>query len=252
MTAAGVLVSVNVGRPREVPAGRRTVETAIWKAPVAGRVRARGVNLDGDGQADRQAHGGPDKAVYAYGTGDYDWWAAELGRRLEPGTFGENLTIAGLDVSGAVIGERWLIGSAGFEVAQPRIPCGKLGLRMGDRRFPRRFAAAGRPGAYLRIALEGDVGAGDQVTVVDRPDHGLTVGMVARAYHGEYDLLPHLLGVHALTEGWTMWAVEHAARSLHRGGGDGALREALHARLLAAGVPEDDLDGAVEQLAARA
>lgn len=172
--AAAVVVSVNVGATRRVAAGRRMVETAIWKTPVAARVTATGANLAGDDQADRDVHGGPDKAVYAYGLDDYAWWEAELGHRLDPGTFGENLTVAGMDVGEAVIGERWAVGSAIFEVSQPRAPCGKLGIRMGDPRFPRQFARAGRPGAYLRISVEGSVGVGDRVEVVNRPAHGLT------------------------------------------------------------------------------
>lgn len=246
------VVSVNVGRPRPVDAAGRTVETAIWKAPVAGRVRARGVNLDGDDQADRQAHGGPDKAVYAYGVDDYAWWEAELGRPLEPGTFGENLTVAGLAVSDAVVGERWAVGTATFEVSQPRRPCGKLGLRMGDPRFPRRFARAGRPGAYLRIVAEpagreASVGAGDEV--VHRPDHGLTVAAVARAGEGDLTLVADLLAAPELPVHWVDWAFEHAAHELHRGRGGDRLRAAVARRLRQAGVAADDADAAVAELA---
>lgn len=175
---AAHVVSVNVGRPRPVPVEGRVIETAIWKAPVAGRVAVRGTSLDGDGQADTRAHGGTDKAVYAYASEDLAWWAAELGRELGPGAMGENLTLAGVDVTGAVIGERWRIGTATFEVAQPRVPCGKLGLRHADPDMPQRFIAARRPGAYLRIVAEGDVGAGDEVVVAHRPDHGVTVRLV--------------------------------------------------------------------------
>ena len=119
------LVSVNVGRPREIEWLGKRGTTAIWKAPVEGRVPVAGVNLAGDDQADRRFHGGPDKAVYAYAGEDYDWWSRELDRPLEPGTFGENLTLQGLDVTAAVVGERWAIGSALLEVAQPRTPCWK-------------------------------------------------------------------------------------------------------------------------------
>jgi MOSC domain-containing protein YiiM len=147
--------AVNVGVPRPVQLDGHTVWTAIWKRPVEGRVPLRGVNLRGDDQADRTVHGGPDKAVYAYGAEDTEWWEAELGRPLGPGAFGENLTTRGLPVSEAVIGERWAVGSTLLEVAQPRLPCFKLGLRMGDPRFLKRFAAAARPGAYLRVGLRG-------------------------------------------------------------------------------------------------
>jgi MOSC domain-containing protein YiiM len=135
------------------------VRTAIWKSPVPGRVGVRGVNVEGDEQADRRVHGGEFKAVYAYAVEEIRRWESELGRAIGPGGFGENFTTSGVDVSGARAGERWAIGSALFEVVQPRVPCFKLNLRMGDSRFGKRFTAAGRPGAYLRIVEEGEVGA---------------------------------------------------------------------------------------------
>src|SRR4051794_28167837 len=120
----GRLVSVNVGRPRPVGLQRgRPVQSAIGKAPVDGRVAVRGVNVDGDDQADRTVHGGPDKAVYAYASEDTAWWAQRLGRDLGPAPFGENLTTRGVDVSAARIGERWAIGSTLLEVRQSRTPC---------------------------------------------------------------------------------------------------------------------------------
>src|SRR4051794_1247046 len=172
------VVSVNVGRPREVDTGKRTVLTAIWKQPVDGRVAVRGVNIDGDDQADRSVHGGPDKAVYAYAAEEVAQWQAELGRDLDVAAFGQNLTTQGIEVSGAVIGERWRIGTALLEVAQPRQPCFKLAIRMGDPRFVRRFAEASRPGAYLRIVESGELGAGDTIEVVHRPAHGVTSRLV--------------------------------------------------------------------------
>src|SRR5690606_7307728 len=129
--------------------------------PVDGRVAVHGVNVVGDDQADRRVHGGPDKAVYAYAIEETRAWEAELGRDLGPAAFGENLPVEGLDVSGPVVGERWAIGSVVLEVVQPRLPCFKLGLRMGDPGFVKRFAAASRPGAYLRIVREGELGSGD-------------------------------------------------------------------------------------------
>src|ERR1700712_130454 len=173
-TAAPPVLSVNVGRPRAVRAGTRTVSTAIWKAPVEGRVSVRGVNLDGDDQADRSVHGGPDKAVYAYAIEEIRAWEAELGRPLGPAAFGENLTTEGVDVSGAVVGERWRIGTTLLEVVQPRFPCFKLGLRMDDPGFVRTFAHGSRPGAYLRILEEGELGGGDAVSIEGRPEHGVT------------------------------------------------------------------------------
>ncbi len=177
----GLVKSVNVGVLREVEREGRPTETAIWKTPVSGRVRVRGVNLDGDDQADRNVHGGPDKAVYAYAVEDARWWETELDRALDVGAFGENLTIEGIDITGAVVGERWQVGTVLLEVSAPRVPCWKLNLRMGDSTFVRRFAAAGRPGAYLRIVTEGDVGAGDEICIVSVPAHGPTVGDVAHA-----------------------------------------------------------------------
>lgn len=247
-----VVVSVNVGGVQRVTAGGRTVETAIWKAPVEGRIMVRGVNLEGDDQADRSVHGGPDKAVYAYGTDDYEWWEGELGRRIEPGAFGENLTISGMDVSAAVVGERWAVGSAILEVSQPRRPCGKLGIRMGDPKFTRRFARAGRPGAYLRIVAEGSIGAGDRVVVEGRPAHGLTVVAVARAAEGDRELLPDLLLAPELAGGWVSWAVEQAVESLQGEPSDEGLRRALRGRLLLAGVDPDRADSTIGDLLARA
>ena len=202
----GVVVSVNVGTPREVPWRGRAVRTAIWKHPVAGRVKVRGVNVDGDDQGDREVHGGVDKALYSYAAEDYGWWGAELGQELAPGTFGDNLTVRGVDVSGAEVGERWRVGGTLLEVAQPRIPCFKLGIRMGSQRFPRRFAAARRPGAYLRILAEGEVAAGDPVEVVHRPGHGLTVAEVSRIYHDDHAAAARLLQVPELAGGWRQWA----------------------------------------------
>jgi MOSC domain-containing protein YiiM len=190
--------------------------TAIWKSPVAGRLAVRGVNLAGDDQADRKNHGGRDKAVYSYAVEDEEWWAERLGRPIEPGTFGENLTLAGVDVTNALIGERWEIGSALFEVAQPRIPCWKLAARMGDAEFPQKFGDAGRPGAYLRIMREGEVGAGDEVRVIHRPSHGLTVGDVARIYHQDREDYALFLTVPELAETWKSWARRRAGYSRWR------------------------------------
>lgn len=173
------VISLNVGGVRELEWHGRHVTTGIWKSPVPGRVPLQGVNFAGDDQADRRVHGGPDKAVYAYSREDYDYWRDTEGIDAPPGLFGENLTTDGIDLSLAIVGERWTVGSAVLEVAQPRLPCFKLGLRMNDAEFPKRFQRALRPGAYLRVVREGDVGAGDGITVHDRPAHGITLrGMV--------------------------------------------------------------------------
>ena len=206
----GTLLSVNVGTPREIEWLGRREKTSIWKAPVEGRVPVRGVNVAGDDQANREVHGGPDKTVYAYAREDTEWWERELGRRLEHGNFGENLTVSGIDVTGAVVGERWAVGTTVLEVAQPRIPCWKLGARMQDPSFPVHFAAAGRPGAYLRIVEEGEIGAGDEIRVGEKPGHGLTVGDVARIYHQERNRAALLLRAPELAEGWQEWASRRA------------------------------------------
>lgn len=203
---AGTVVSVNVGTPRTVAWEGSQVTTSIFKEPVTGRRRIEGVNVAGDDQADRQVHGGPDKAVYAYALSDYRWWSGQLGVELGPGTFGENLTVEGIDVTGAVVGERWRVGTAVLRVTQPRIPCHKLGLRMGDRRFPALFAQVGRPGAYLAIEEPGDVAAGDAVVLLSRPEHGVTVGDVERAYHADRELVPRVLSAPQLPERWHEWA----------------------------------------------
>ncbi|MGO9789740.1 MAG: MOSC domain-containing protein [Solirubrobacteraceae bacterium] len=203
---------VNVGRPREIGISRRgrPVISAIGKSPMRGRVAVRGVNLAGDEQADRRVHGGPDKAVYAYALEDTAWWANLLGVELGPGAFGENLTTSGVEVSGAVIGERWRIGSAELEVCQPRQPCYKLGLAFGDPGMVRRFAHAGRPGAYLRITREGELGAGDPVEILTRPDHGITIAIVARAIISDDGLLAGAASAPALPPALAAWMRERA------------------------------------------
>jgi MOSC domain-containing protein YiiM len=140
----------------------------------------RGVNLAGDDQSDRRVHGGDRKAVYAYAREDLDWWGERLGRPLGSGTFGENLTTDGLDVTGARVGERWRVGTALLEVTQPRLPCYKLELRMDRTGFIGEFIDGGRPGAYLRIVEEGEVGAGDAVRIVSRPDGAPSMAEVMR------------------------------------------------------------------------
>jgi MOSC domain-containing protein YiiM len=208
---AGSVIAVNVGAPREIEwLGRRST-TAIWKEPVAGRVHAGQVNLTGDRQADPRFHGGADKAVYAYAREDYEWWADELGHPVAGGTFGENLTLAGVDVSCAFVGERWRIGAALLEVTGPRTPCWKLGARMESVEFPVYFAAAGRPGAYLRVVTEGELGAGDEVEIVHRPGHRLTVGDVAEIYHGDRGRCEELLRAPEIGEEWRAWVRDRLA-----------------------------------------
>jgi MOSC domain-containing protein YiiM len=201
------VVSVNVGRPRLVDTGRRSVRTAIWKRPVEGRVPVRGVNLAGDDQADRSVHGGPDKAVYAYAAEEIATWERELRRDLGPAPFGENLTTEGIDVSGALVGERWRVGTTLLEVVQPRLPCFKLGLRIGSPTFLRRFVLASRPGAYLRIVEEGELGAGDpiEVDLATLPDHGVSMRMVFDAVLADDSLIPQVLEAPTLLPSLRTW-----------------------------------------------
>ena len=175
------VISVNVGRPAPLSTGTRVVQSAIGKQPVEGPVAVRGVNVAGDGQADRSVHGGPDQAVYAYASEDETFWSDVIGRELPAGwggVFGENLTLAGMDVSGARIGERWRIGTVELRVTGPRIPCFKLEARIGVRGFQKTFLHAGRPGAYLAIAQEGELQAGDAVEIVHRPGHDVSPRLI--------------------------------------------------------------------------
>jgi MOSC domain-containing protein YiiM len=149
--------------------------TGIDKQPVSGRVAVRPLGLDGDVQVNRRHHGGEGQAVYAYAQEDADFWVAELGRELPPGRFGENLRTSGVDLVGALLGERWRIGTALFEVTAWRIPCANFARFWDVPDLVKRFAARGATGAYLRVLETGDVGAGDAVEVVFRPDHGITV-----------------------------------------------------------------------------
>ena len=207
----GQLVQVSVGRPQPVSREGRVDRTAIFKTAVDGPVRAAGVNLDGDDQADREVHGGYDKAVYAYADQDRRWWESATGRSIERAGFGENLTTSGVDVTNAVIGERWAIGTAVLEVSEPRLPCWKLNVRMGDDSFVRRFNAAGRPGAYLRIVEGGVLRAGDSITVVHVPEHGVTVAEVARIRRSRAGA-DVLLAVDSLSDEWKQWAARAVSR----------------------------------------
>jgi MOSC domain-containing protein YiiM len=200
------LLSVNVGRPRPNP-WKRLPATGIDKRPVDGPVAVTApgpkgtgeVGLAGDRAHDVKHHGGVDQAVYAYAREDLDSWAAELDRPLANGAFGENLTTLGLDVNGALIGERWRIGAdVVLEVTSARIPCVTFQGRLGIDGWIRRFTEAARPGAYLRVIEPGDVRAGDPVTIVHRPAHDVTVEVAFRAMTREPELLPRLAAADAL------------------------------------------------------
>jgi MOSC domain-containing protein YiiM len=215
-TPVGKVLSVNVGGVREFEYNGRLARSAIWKSPAVGRIAARGVNLAGDDQADRKAHGGPDKALYAYAVEDARWWEQEIGRALAFGELGENLTTAGIDVNNALVGEHWQVGTLVLEVSEPRIPCWRLGVRMNDKTFPRRFTDSLRPGGYLRIVVEGDVGAGDEIRVVERPAHDLTIRDVFRIYTRDRAEVERLLAVPQMSESWKRWAVDWLQRAKSR------------------------------------
>lgn len=214
----GRLVSVNVGVPRWVEWQGRRIRTAIWKDPVAGPVEVKGVNLAGDDQADRRVHGGAHKAVYAYGAEDYAWWSEKLGIDVGPGWFGDNLTTEGFDLRTAWVGERWRIGTSTLEVSEPRMPCFKLGARMGTADFVDLFGVVGRLGSYLRIVEEGTVTAGDDVVRVSRPPVELTIAELA-ASRGTDDpgLLERVARHQAVSPRWA----SSARRALGRWSGGG-------------------------------
>jgi MOSC domain-containing protein YiiM len=200
------LLSVNVAEMREIPWRGHMVKTGIWKFPVDGRVPVRGVNVDGDQQADLRVHGGEFQALYAYAREDYEWWSEELDRELGPGSFGENLTVEGLDLTGALVGERWRVGTAVLEVSLPRIPCFKLGQKMKEPRFLKRFAQARRPGTYLRIIEEGELGAGDEIEVLDRPGHEVTIGLLNEIKLFDQSLASKVVAARdELPDGWLDW-----------------------------------------------
>jgi MOSC domain-containing protein YiiM len=189
----GRVTAVCVAGPDLLPLpGRRPDRSGIDKRPVTGRVAVRPLGLDGDVQVNRRHHGGEGQAVYAYAQEDADWWQAELGRELPPGRFGENLRTAGLDLVDAILGERWRVGTAVFDVTAPRIPCANFERFWGVPQLVRRFTARGTSGAYLRVLEPGDVGAGDAVEVLDRPGHGVTAGLAFRAFTTQKHRLPEL------------------------------------------------------------
>jgi MOSC domain-containing protein YiiM len=173
------VVSVNVGRPREIQARGRTVTTSIVKTPVPGRVRVNPLNIEGDQQSDLRVHGGVTKAVYVYPSEHYTFWRSELpGTSLPWGAFGENLTTEGLLEDEVRIGDALQIGSAVFQVTEPRMPCFKLDLRFNRSDMVKRFLASGRSGFYLSVTVEGELGAGDRVTLTRHDDGAPSVSDV--------------------------------------------------------------------------
>lgn len=213
------LVSINVSRPIPVPYEGETLMTGIFKKPVAGPVNVRRTNLDGDGQADLENHGGESKAVYAYSHDHYSWWQQELGREDMPfGQFGENLTIAGLLESKSFLGDRLRIGTAEFAISQPRVPCFKLGIRFGDRKIVKRFTKSLRTGYYLAVTKEGVVEAGDAVEVLQRgagriPIDALFEALILKDTPDADALLAQALSVPELADEWRTPIQERLRRS---------------------------------------
>jgi MOSC domain-containing protein YiiM len=203
------LISLNTGLPRDVVWHGRNVTTAIFKEPVQGRVALRKLNLDGDRQADLSVHGGEYKAVYCYPLAHYDYWKTELsGRELPLGVFGENFTIDGLLEDSVHIGDQFSVGSAEVVVTQPRLPCYKLGVRFQSDDMVKRFLASGRTGFYLAVTREGEVGAGDEITVTAHDPSAVPISEITRLYvakrysNDDVASVGRALRVTALPEGW--------------------------------------------------
>jgi MOSC domain-containing protein YiiM len=211
--ASARIISVNTGTARAMPLGGKPGVSAIDKRRRAGRVAVRHLGLDGDEHGDTENHGGTDQAVYAYAREDLDWWTEVLAREVSNGEFGENVTTAGLDVTGALIGETWRMGEVIVQVTSPRIPCVTFASWTGEEHWVRRFAAAGRPGAYLRVLAEGEIGAGDQIEVLARPEQRVTVAESMRAYYGDADLMRALLAVPGRGAAWDEIAAQVLGRA---------------------------------------
>ena len=210
------VISVNVGQPREVIWKGRKVMTGIFKEPVTGRIAVRRLNLEGDRQADLTVHGGPDKAIYAYPAEYYQYWKEQFPRMELPwGMFGENLTISGLSEETVSIGDRFQVGSAQLVVTQPRLPCYKLGLKFGRDDILKRFLQSGLTGFYFAVLKEGEVAAGDLISLLQRDEGQVKVADITRLYHQDkhnLDLLRRVLAVESLPEGWRSYFEQRLAR----------------------------------------
>ena len=207
------IISLNVGLPRLVLRNEEPVSTGIFKEPVDGRVKLRTLNLDGDRQADLSVHGGPLKAVYLYPSEHYDFWKQELPDMSLPwGIFGENLTTTGLFETEVHIGDKFRAGTAELMVTQPRMPCYKLGIRFGRTDIIRRFLVSERTGFYFSVLKEGEVGAGDEIELLERNASGVRVVDVTRLYSSErenIDLMRRAIATEALPESWRAYFQKH-------------------------------------------
>ncbi|HEX7362400.1 MAG TPA: MOSC and FAD-binding oxidoreductase domain-containing protein [Bryobacteraceae bacterium] len=200
------LLSVNVGLPRDIEWKGRIVRTAIWKNPVRGRCRTGRLNLQGDGQGDLAGHGGEQRAVFVYQIESYGYWEEQLKRTdFVYGQFGENFTIEGLPDDAVCIGDRYRIGSALFEITQPRVTCYRVGIRMNEPRMPALLTSSGRPGFYFRVLQEGEVGARDEIVKVGEAEERMTVAEINALLYSpnhEPDRLERALRIKALSPGW--------------------------------------------------
>lgn len=203
---AGRLVSVNVGLPRDILWHGQTVHTGIWKNPSQSRVMVRRLNIDGDGQGDLAGHGGLNRPVMVYQLDSYSYWERELGRaNFSYGQFGENFTVDGLPDAEVCVGDRYRIGSALFEVSQPRVTCYRVGIRMDEPQMAAKLVAHHRPGFYFRVLEEGEVGAGDEIVKIADGPEGMTIAEIdAMLYLGRRtrEQLDRALRIPALSDGW--------------------------------------------------
>lgn len=207
------MISINAGSGKDAHWAGRLRRTAIDKRPLAGPVAVRRLGLAGDEQIDKEFHGGPEQALYAYARDDLDWWVERLSRELPNGTFGENLTTSGLDISGALLGEVWRLGTAVVQVTAPRIPCVVFAGWLDEDHWVKRFAQARRPGAYLRVLTEGTVSAGDEVFVVSRPAEEVTVADSMSAHYGDPGMMRRVLRVEGRSTKWDEMAPGVLARA---------------------------------------
>ena len=225
------LLSVNVGLPRGIEWKGRIVHTGIWKDAVSSRCRVGKLNLDGDGQGDLAGHGGEQRAVFVYQIESYRYWQEQLGRaEFVHGQFGENFTIEGLPDDEVCIGDRFQIGSAQFEVTQPRVTCYRVGIRMDEPRMPALLTSSGRPGFYLRVLREGEVGSGDEIVRVGEAKDRMTVAEInALLYLPDHDhtQLERALQIEALSPGWRS-SFEAMLRSQRSGNAGLAPEAAAH------------------------
>src|SRR5262245_57212536 len=233
------LLSVNVAFPRDIEWKGRTVHTGIWKKPVRSRCRVSRLNLDGDGQGDLAGHGGEQRAVFVYQVESYRYWQEQLKRTdFVYGQFSENFTIEGLLDDTVCIGDRYQIGSALFEVTQPRVTCYRVGIRMNEPRMPALLTSSGRPGFYCRVLREGEVGAGDEIVKVGEAGERMTVAEISALLYlpnHARERLERALRIEALSPGWR-WSFEALLQSQTvAGGGNAGLMPAAAQHPVASG-----------------